>query len=56
MRGRPPLTRARVLTYLADHGPCSIGQICRGTGANRRTVQRLLRALEKIEKLNYAAC
>lgn len=44
-RGRPPLTRARVLTYWRKHGPCSITQIERGTGASRRHVIRLLRAL-----------
>lgn len=41
-RGRPPLTRARVLTYWRKHGPCSITQVARGTGASRRHVIRLL--------------
>lgn len=40
--GRPPLTRARVLTYWRKHGPCSITQIERGTGASRRHIIRLL--------------
>jgi predicted transcriptional regulator len=47
MRGRPPLTRARVLTYWRKHGPCSIMQVCRVTGADRRHVQRIMRAAEK---------
>jgi hypothetical protein len=40
-RGRPPVTRARVLTYWRKHGPCSIMQVCRVTGADRRYVQRM---------------
>ena len=46
-RGRPAVTRARVLNYWRDHGPCSIMQIVRVTGADRRHVQRLMRAAEK---------
>lgn len=45
--GRPPLTRARVLAYWGKHGPCPIMQIVRGTGADRRHVQRIVRAAEK---------
>lgn len=41
MRGRPPVTRARVLSYWEKHGPCSLGQVIRGTGADRRYVQRM---------------
>lgn len=41
-RGRPPLTRARVLNYWAKHGPCTIGQICRVTGGERSYVKRIL--------------
>lgn len=40
-RGRPPLTRARVLTYWRKHGPCSIMQIVRATGAERSYVKRI---------------
>lgn len=47
MRGRPPVTRARVLNYWNAHGPCPIMQVCRATGADRRHVQRMMRALEK---------
>jgi len=47
MRGRPPATRARVLNYWAKHGPCSVMQVVRGTGADRRHVQRIMRAVEK---------
>ena len=39
--GRPPVTRARVLTYWRKHGPCAIMQVVRATGADRRYVQRL---------------
>lgn len=46
-RGRPALTRARVLNYWRTHGPCPIMQIVRATGADRRHVQRLMRAAEK---------
>lgn len=46
-RGRPPLTRARVLTYWRKHGPCPIMQIVRATGAERRHVQRIVRSAEK---------
>lgn len=34
-------TRKRVINYWRKHGPCSIMQVCRGTGADRRYVQRL---------------
>lgn len=54
-RGRPPLTRARVLNYWAKHGPCPIMQIVRGTGSDRRHVQRIIRAAEKAGALNFAA-
>lgn len=46
-RGRPPLTRARVLTYWRKHGPCSLSQIERATGASRRHIIRLLVAATK---------
>ena len=46
-RGRPAVTRARVMNYWQEHGPCSIMQVCRATGADRRHVQRMFRAAEK---------
>lgn len=55
-RGRPPLTRARVLNYWHQHGPCTIMQIVRATGADRRHVQRLMRAAEKTHGPIFAAC
>ena len=48
-RGRPPATRARVMNYWREHGPCSIMQVCRATGADRRHVQRMFRAAEKAD-------
>lgn len=45
MRGRPPVTRARVLSYWEKHGPCSIMQVCRVTGAERSHVKRILRSV-----------
>jgi hypothetical protein len=54
-RGRPPLTRARVLTYWRKHGPCPIMQIVRATGAERRHVQRIVRAAENAGHMNFAA-
>jgi len=45
-RGRPALTRARVLHYIQAHQPGTIMQIVRATGADRRHVQRMVRALE----------
>ncbi len=43
MRGRPPVTRARVLTYWAKHGPCTVMQVVRATGAERAHVYRILK-------------
>ena len=54
-RGRPPLTRARVLTYVRKHAPCSIMQIVRATGADRRHVQRIVRAGEKLSQPIFTA-
>ena len=48
MRGRPAITRARVLNYIEAHRPTSIMQIVRATGADRRHVQRMVRSLEKM--------
>lgn len=54
-RGRPALTRARVLNYINTHKPGTIMQIVRATGADRRHVQRMVRALEKSQGLIFAA-
>ena len=54
-RGRPPVTRARVLHYIEAHNPATIMQIVRATGADRRHVQRMVRALEKSTGLIFAA-
>lgn len=43
MRGRPPVTRARVLTYWRKHGPCPVMQVVRATGAERSHVYRILK-------------
>ncbi len=57
MRGRPPVTRARVLTYWAKHGPCTIMQVCRVTGAERSHVKRILRGagviVEKMSAVEF---
>jgi hypothetical protein len=44
MRGRPPVTRARVLTYIEKHRPQTIMQVVRATGADRSHIYRILRA------------
>jgi DNA-binding MarR family transcriptional regulator len=54
MRGRPPITRNRVLSYLAKHGPCPLTQIARATQSDLRHVRRIIRAIEKIEGANFA--
>jgi len=41
-RGRPAVTRARVLNYWRNHGPCPIMQVVRATGADRSYVKRIL--------------
>lgn len=55
-RGRPAgqinPTRRRVLSYWRQHGPCSIGQVCRATGVERSRLKRILRALTEIGELN----
>lgn len=43
MRGRPAVTRARVLTYWRKHGPCPVMQVVRATGAERSHVYRILK-------------
>ncbi len=45
MRGRPPVTRARVLSYIEKHQPKTIMQVVRATGADRRHVYRILMAV-----------
>lgn len=52
MRGRPPLTRNRVLSYWRVHGPCPVMQVVRDTGADRRYVQRM----KNLGWLNLTAC
>lgn len=55
MRGRPALTRARVLHYCETHKPSTMMQIVRATGAERRHVQRIIRAAEKSGITIFAA-
>lgn len=43
MRGRPPVTRARVLRYWRKHGPCPVRQVCRDLKVDRTDVRRILR-------------
>jgi hypothetical protein len=47
MRGRPAVTRDRVLTYWRKHGPCTIMQIVRATGAERSHIKRMLRGKDQ---------
>lgn len=52
-RGRPPLTRARVLTYWRKHGPCSLGQVMRGCQLHDRShALRILRSAGVWENRN----
>lgn len=44
-RGRPPVTRQRVLNYIEKHRPETIMQIVRATGADRRHIYRILMAV-----------
>jgi DNA-binding IclR family transcriptional regulator len=41
------------MNYLAGHPGCSIMQIVRATGADRRHVQRMMRSLEKITAADF---
>ena len=41
--GRPPVTRKRVLHYWQKHGPCSVMQVVRATGAERSHIYRILK-------------
>lgn len=45
MRGRPPVTRARVLGYIARHNPATVMQVCRALQVDRSSVYRILRAV-----------
>lgn len=47
MRGRPPVTRARVLSYWSKHGMCSNRQTAHGVGTSIRHVVRIRRTVEK---------
>lgn len=53
-RGQLNPTRRRVLSYLQQHGPCSIGQVCRATGVERSRLKRIMRALQEISPPNYS--
>lgn len=44
MRGRPPVTRARVMGYIEANRPATIMQVVRATGADRTHIYRILRA------------
>lgn len=44
-RGRPPVTRARVVNYWLKHGPCTLGQVMRACQLHDRAhALRLLRS------------
>lgn len=45
MRGRPPVTRARVLNYIDRHHPATVMQIARAMQIDRANVYRILRAV-----------
>ena len=47
MRGRPPVTRARVLGYWAKHGMCSNRRTAEGCGTSIRHVVRIRKVVEK---------
>ena len=61
-RGRPPVTRARVLGYIEKQRPATVMQIVRATGADRARVYRILwaeygpnfRELWPVEKIDMA--
>lgn len=44
-RGRPAVTRARVLNYWRRHGPCPVRQICRALEVERSWAKRTLKLL-----------
>lgn len=45
MRGRPPVTRARVLSYIQRNNPATVMQVCRALQVDRSSVYRILRAV-----------
>lgn len=45
MRGRPPATRARVLTYIKRAKPDTVAQIARALNVDRSQVYRILKAI-----------
>lgn len=45
MRGRPAVTRARVLGYIEAHNPETVAQIARALSVDRSQVYRVLRAV-----------
>lgn len=52
MRGRPPVTRNRVLSYWQAHGPCPVMEVARQTGADRPHVYRILKNFAGVEFCN----
>jgi DNA-binding MarR family transcriptional regulator len=48
MRGRPPVTRARVLRYWEKHGPCPIREVSRALEMDRTDVKRILRRFAQV--------
>lgn len=42
-RGRPPITRTRVLRYWQRNGPCPVRQVARDLDMDRSDVKRILR-------------
>lgn len=45
MRGRPPVTRARVIGYIRRAKPDTVAQIARALKIDRAQVYRILRAI-----------
>jgi len=43
VRGRPPITRTRVLRYWQRNGPCPVRQVARDLDMDRSDVKRILR-------------
>ena len=44
MRGRPPVTRAKVLSYIQRADPDTVAQIARALNVDRSSIYRILRA------------
>lgn len=49
MRGRPPVTRARVLRYWERYGPCPVREVARALGIDRCNVKRILRRFADLD-------